>query len=748
MIVSKDIGKNEHFIKKGSHRNCIYWLIKGRAVLLTERAEIVLSGGSVIGLPDISARTYVSDYVTAEDCKFYMITFEEIEDLQQIYSSQKGYDAVFLLAAANTAHQIIGEYRREWEKAEQFHHTARSVRRILDTIGAEYGAPKDYDEMLERALADYGNAHDPVWHESFYQEFATRPLDKMQSFFGGKYGLVNGEILSASEYTGMLLTELDIAKEYLENYKGLFLADNQKDLTQVLLALARRIPAEKRQGVLDVLTDIYAFAEMSELYTEEQKELLGGLLDDYAEKSVTEEHESEEEEGKDPLTEILQYAGCNMTREQEIRDAIAEYAAIPDKTDTSDETRKLRRGITNIFYELYKQVLRKSLTETEYSRNITMFLTFGLLDAGLAGEENLRALRDLVAKLPLCDADNVYTLPKWLRSIYDGQNEPSKNEFDMDYEAFLRDEKKSGRMTEQEVDERKYDQWAKVEFEIDNMVKSNSRTTYGRVLTFCPVLLEGDLVQKPESVFVTAEKLSNAIREVEETDYSIFFHDSLFSDPEHGINSETVKELIYPNIILMPNVGVKAMMWQEAAGIRSNTPARFAFPIFLMSDLGDQMLLTAARYRWEFCRKVQGVRWNDVTEKSLTAQYCDYLQFYKKNRELNADAKEKLSQELFRVKNNYREVFVKDYINWMKYESKGSFRLNKITRDILIENCPLNKEATASLSQNPVFGKKLERMINMKQKDRKRLQTVYDRYVEAGGVNTEPLERTLAFYDL
>lgn len=53
------------------------------------------------------------------------------------------------------------------------------------------------------------------------------------------------------------------------------------------------------------------------------------------------------------------------------------------------------------------------------------------------------------------------------------------------------------------------------------------------------------------------------------------------------------------------------------------------------------------------------------------------MQFYRKNFELSADAKEKLKNALFRAKNNYREVFVKDYQNWIKYESRGSYRLNQ-----------------------------------------------------------------------
>ncbi len=747
MIISKDIRKNEHFIKKGTPANCLYWLIKGRVVLLTDVSEVVLSGGSVIGLSDIVSSNYQCDYVAVEDCKFYMVTMDDGADLTQIYRSQKGYGAVFLLAVVSTTNQILREYSTMYQKAAMFQRTAEEIRHILDTLGAEYGAPKDHDKMLDDALHT-NIGHDPKWQSAFYQEFSSRPLTALQTFFGGKESLIDGEIYRSSSYVIEVLKDLDVAKQYLDTYRSLFLADNQKDLTQVLLALARRIPVEPRQDILDTLSNVLAFAEVSGLYSDEQKDMLSDLLDEYVEKQEVQDAAQEEDGQKDPLTEILSFAECDMTREEEIRKLVADYRDLPDQTATDDDTRKLRRALTKAFYELYLAVVKKAIKTTEHSINISMFLNFGLMDESLAGEENTSILRELVAKLPLCKAENVYTMEEWLRSIYRGENEPSKNEFDMDYDAFLRDEKKNGNIRPEEMERLRKDQWNKVRFEVENMMKSNGRTTYGRVLTFCPALTEADMTQNPENAFVTAEKLKNALDEIEETDYSIFYHDVLFSDPENGINSETVKEKIYPNIILMPNTGIKAMMWQEAAGIRSNTPARFMFPIFLMADMNDQMLLTAGRYRWEYCRKVQGVRWNDVTEKSLTGQYCDYLQFYKKNRELTPEAKEKLGQELVRVKNNYREVFVRDYVSWMKYESKGSFRLNKITRDILIENCPLPKKIRESLLQNPTFGKKMERLTNMQAKDKKRLTTLIDRYKEAGGENLEPLERMLAFYDL
>ena len=81
----------------------------------------------------------------------------------------------------------------------------------------------------------------------------------------------------------------------------------------------------------------------------------------------------------------------------------------------------------------------------------------------------------------------------------------------------------------------------------------------------------------------------------------------------------------------MPNVGMKAMMWQETAGVKRDTSARFVFPVMTIYSLQDMMIETCGRFRWEMCRKIQGMRWNDITEKSLISEYCDYIQYYRKN---------------------------------------------------------------------------------------------------------------------
>ena len=272
--------------------------------------------------------------------------------------------------------------------------------------------------------------------------------------------------------------------------------------------------------------------------------------------------------------------------------------------------------------------------------------------------------------------------------------------------------------------------------------------TYGKITTFCPVLNEDDFINSVEKLALTSEKLEVAINKIRDIDYSIFYREVLFRDAAHGVNQEPIMKEVLPDVILMPVVGSRGAMWQETANVKTDTSARFLFPIFMTGDLDEQMAENMGRYRWEICRKIQGVYWNDIREKSLTAEYCDYLQFYRKNNNLSVEAKEKVKLALSRSRNNYREVFAKEYQNWLKFESKGSFRLNKVARDILIQYCPFAKDIRQSLKTNPVFESAFNKLEINNQKKVQRITAFHDKYVAAGGTVNAELKDNLLFYQM
>lgn len=459
------------------------------------------------------------------------------------------------------------------------------------------------------------------------------------------------------------------------------------------------------------------------------------------------EDEPEEERG-DYLTQILAYSRYDEEKGRIFRGQLEEYKNLPDILSTSDDVRKLRRQMSQAFYEIYELAFWRSVEEEKVPVAIKMFLNFGLVDERLAGEDNASSLHDLTDELYRCKADNVFTMYEWLKSILSGENEPCRNEFDLDYTAYLNELKKTGKISVEEQKRMAGDLREKVQYEMHNMFVSTNRATYGKISTFCPILCEHDIINSVENMLVTAEKINEAIDAIRRIDFSLFYREVAFSAPEKDINREMIQKEVLPNVILMPNAGSKAMMWQETAGIKKDTPARFVFPIMTVADVGEMMIEVSGRFRWEMCRKIQGVRWNDITEPSLTSEYNDYIQYYRKNHELSAEAREKVKNALYKAKNNFREVFVKDYQNWIKYESRGSFRLNKVSRDIIFRYCPFSKEVRKALVANPMYRDIFEKYEILKGRKIRHVELWYDRYQKKGGEITPELQINREFYEL
>lgn len=69
----------------------------------------------------------------------------------------------------------------------------------------------------------------------------------------------------------------------------------------------------------------------------------------------------------------------------------------------------------------------------------------------MVGEDNANILYDLTEHLELCNSEHIFTIFEWLKTIYNGQNEPSKNEFDLDYAGYLAELKKTGKVNEKQM---------------------------------------------------------------------------------------------------------------------------------------------------------------------------------------------------------------------------------------------------------------------------------------------------------
>lgn len=738
-----------------------YWYLvqEGTVIQKFDFSEVKLGKNAIVGI--LEKDIFLCDYVAGEDTVLAMFTCENSEDLQKILNGHERIRNIFLRSAIEQRHSLLTLYSDLYNKARQFHTFVETVYNDYKTLCAKYKVEELNFSKIEHFKPLQMQHRAENWEVSNSISLVKTYMQEYLQLMEKDDALTVGAIMEAAAQMRRFTLGIREMEAYLSYNKDILITESKDDLFELFFDMSVKVYAKKYdiEAIKEKAGLIVKFAEKLNLYN---LRMLNRRMNevneyDYGGEKAAADHENQTERVRKEmdittvncLEHILEYAGYKDEEIETISSQIEAYRNLPDMLSTDNEAYSLRRKITSVFYDIYYRVfIRAVKDENSLTPILEMFLNFGFMDLSYVGEEHAKLLYDLCAHLDICSSEHIYTIYEWLKCIYRKEKEPSKNEFDMSYTAYLADMSKNGKMTQEQVKENFNNPEMRVEFEVKNMFTSVNKVTYGKVTTFCPVLCENDLLNSIEKMLVTAEKLENALNEVRKLDYSVFYREVAFSDPEKGINSEMIMKEILPDIILMPNAGTKVMMWQEVAGVKSDTPGRFMFPILTAVDLDDLMLEAIGRFRWEMCRKIQGVHWNDVREKSLTAEYCTYIQFYRKNHELSPEAKEKLKSTLIRAKNNYREVFVKDYISWVKFESKGSFRLNKISRDILVRYCPFSKSIRNELRANPLYQASITKFEAETAKKLQRYNGVYSKYEKAGGEITSDLKENLLFYQM
>lgn len=756
------VSKGQKFLRRGERVKGLYVILQGSVRAVSKNDEFDMEAGSIIGLMESGSGIYLCDYIANTECICYSYDYKVTEDYKQIFTNEEKYVSVFTMSAMRQTSILLRRYTAFYRMAQDYYRFLMNINEEYKRLCNDYEMPEKSFQRMNLAMPVQLSDKIENWTIEYYEKMSTLSLKTIDQFLMRDFSIGIGEILNAACWMTKALSLIETIKQYLQFQKELLLSNTEEDMFELYFDLAKKAAPTgvDLEPLFQKISEIMEYIKSSKLYSQMLMDIRFSAYKSYdfyqtefeeteiwAEEEIEEEPEQEEERG-DYLTQILAYSRYDEEKGRVFRAQLEEYKNLPDILSTSDDVRKLRRQMTQAFYEIYELAFWRSVEEKKMPTAVKMFLNFGLVDERLAGEDNASSLHDLVDELYRCKADNVFTMYEWLLSILRGENEPCRNEFDLDYTAYLNELKKTGKITADEQNRLSEDLREKVQYEMRNMFVSTNRATYGKISTFCPVLCEHDIINSVESMLVTAEKINEAIDSIRQIDFSLFYREVAFSDPERDINREMIQKEVLPNVILLPNAGNKAMMWQETAGIKKDTPARFVFPIMTVADVTEMMIEVSGRFRWEMCRKIQGVRWNDITEPSLTSEYNDYIQYYRKNHELSPEAREKVKNALYKAKNNFREVFVKDYQNWIKYESKGSFRLNKVSRDIIFRYCPFSKKIRKELVSNPMYRDIFEKYEILKARKIRHQELWYDRYEKKGGEITPELQINREFYEL
>lgn len=710
-------------------------------------AEITMGANSIIGI--LENTWFSCDYIASEDTALIVIPCKNADDLHTLLKAQANFRAIFLRTALEQRHQAIYLYASLKQKASLLHATAQNRYNDYKALCSQFMIPEHSFYRISHFEAITIQHRVEKWELNNSQSLMKGFLREYLQLMIQNDDLCVGAIMEASAQMHRTAQGIEEIADYLMCNRDVLWNDTEDDIFHLYFHLAVRLAAEGKDLSACQTHMKEIFETMKKLGVYEPMQL------DECEKACKKQQFASSGSAQtniadeDCVAHIMSYAGYEKEDIRQFKLTLQSYKELPDRSSSDNTVRTLRRTISSKFYEIYKKAFFNSMEQDDRpSPILLMFFNFGFLDVGLLGVEQTNALVRFGESLGLFNNAHIYTIYEWLKAIYKGEKEPSRNEFDLYYTGYLQEQLKQGEITQSEVAALRGDQRAKTVFEIDNLFQSTHKSVSGRLSTFCPILSSDELFNPFEKLACTVARIEQSINNIRNLDYSVLYREVLFSDPAHGINQEYLMKEILPDVILLPCIGSRSVMWQETSGVRTDTPARFLFPIFMNGDLDEQMLLTMGRYRWEICRHVQGGSWNDFRVKSLTSEYYDYLQFYRKNKDLSADGKEKLKIALQRARNNFREVFVMDYVNWIRYESQGSFRLNKLARDMLTRYCPFSHEIRNSLVSNPLFQNAFGKLDIENAKSIKRLQALYTKYEAAGGEITADFNENLRFYQM
>lgn len=754
------VQKNQIIAKQKDEVKRWYLIAEGSVIQMNSYTRILLEKGALIGISE-SGR-YLFDYVARQDTVLEAFAFRGADDLLPIMTGKENIRDILLRAAFRQRQKLLESYAGFSRLVRQFHAFVENTYNNYTTFCTKYRiSAQNFNRMSNFEPLEMVHKAEN-WEVNNSASLMKGYLEDYVSLMKRDDALCIGAMMEAGYQSRRVAQGLIEMVDYLKYNKDILLAESENDLFRLFFDLTVQA-GRNNCDTTPLHESMQKMAEIIQKIGIYDDKLVTARIQDYkgydftaapqeneaADGQVNEAGSDWQEEPEECLVHILTYAGVESEQIEDIKKQVEEYRDLPDILATDDATRKMRRSLTNIFYDVYYKVFMRAMEDkNELTPIVQMFLNFGFMDVQMVGEERANTLYDLTEHLDVCNSEHVYTIFTWLKSVYDGRNEPSKNEFDLDYPGYLADLRKNGKITAEQVKTYMDNKEMKIKYEIQNMFTSGNRVTYGKLSTFCPILCHVDFINSVEKMLVTAKRVQESIDKIRKVDFSVFYREILFSDPERGINAEMIQKEVLPDVILMPNAGTRAQMWQEIAGVKKDTSARYMLPIFTVVDLDDMMIETTARYRWEICRRIQGVHWNDIRDRSLTSEYCDYLQFYRKNSDLSPEVKDKIRTALLHGKNNYREVFVKDYQNWIKYESRGSFRLNKVAREILLVYCPFVHEIRQELTSNPMYQNALNRYKMQAAKKAQRFAGVYDKYQKAGGTITDELKANLEFYYL
>jgi len=696
-------------------------LMSGKVTVVRGNTSMDAKPGEIIGLYDIMSDKYDYTYIAAEDCILMTLSGTGLKALEKDLTMYPNIRGALVSSIGKLAVHLSSQYVkyvRQTDSLCSFLNNKFENYKILCNDNL-ISLPDLTDMSEDFTLTSQDSVSDSSDYINYYNELLKMDPPVCSAFYEASEYISFTHFKEAyelcedySQHLKDVLSKLKKAGMHLISTEGAYLFGMYCNLHTELLKTGRNTASTHR-----ILTEMFSHAQLigiNKTMLANASALLNDITKNAAE-ALTKGDSSQKETANDDwekikqtatgmLDKLLSYSNLPSESLIQFKDAVLAFRELKDKNDTSETTTTIRKTIAKHFYPIYEAIFFKYVETGSKNKLVELFLNTCLIDENLVSEHQLQEIFAMdIDSVKNIDGFQVYTMYEWLLEIFKGNQEPSRNEFDQDYAATIRDRKRTEKLTETQVTTMMMDKKAKTKFEIQNFFRSSHRITCGQILGFCPILYSDYPDEQFSSLFVSKKRVADTFAKYRTLDFSIFYRTVPYEINRFGLEKEILQKEVLPCIILNPIIGQKGIMWQELAGAKKDTPARFSFPILFRGDFNVCVLRSFGQFRWELCKNIEGPHWSDIRQKSLTSEYFDYISYYKKNHEISTEAKEKIKTVLTKYHNNFKEVFTNDYLAYMTYESGGASRLNKVARAILFRYCPFGAETRKALLSSPVY---------------------------------------------
>ncbi|MBO4416418.1 MAG: cyclic nucleotide-binding domain-containing protein [Lachnospiraceae bacterium] len=756
---------NEIIYNEGDATGCLYMVLKGKLCLKGQGYITNCTAGAVVGFEQLEGEGSNNICYSPDGAGVYMLNAENSKNLGALLSSNKDYSGIAVFTQTNMLKELYLHYRRLCKEAEglftEIKDTYAEYQKIIEVSGCKAVMIPEIAR-----LEQYNSGKFDTDRIEAYLEYLKIPMDTIKAFYAPCAMLAAETLRHIYEQESELQDECNEVCEYIISLFMLYAGDELNSLFRGLLTLGLEMKAANK--ATDELEDLIGrcFAcrdRIKKLITENtghmwydnDEEIKAIYLsyakgDDFraegeADQAADSKAMATVESLDDCMEQLLKYAEFPEEKIDDFRRSVDEYTALEDRDSTDDKVRKLRQMLAIYYYDLYLRAALKYLEGEPADPAVEMLLDFGLLSEKLLTREQLVELVSVKQELSE-EPCKVYSMSKWLSMIYAGKRDASRNGMGQDYIEILREKRKQNAIDEKTEKMLLNDKKKKLEHEIKEVMMAGNRVVNGQLSIFVPFIHSGMFIGNMQKAYNTQNRVNAAVTRTLNIDFSLFHRETLYSDPAGGIEKEYLMKQVFPEFIVFPIVGQNVIMWQDITGRKRDSAGRFFVPAFAYNNIEDVMIKAFGQYRWELCKTIQGPNWNNIQFHSLTSEYADYIQFYKKNHDLSEERREKIKMQIQRGRNNLRDIFALDYEIWIKNEANGAMKLNKVAREMLATFCPFAAPIRKKLVSQPMYEEAFARDARERGKRGRELALKIKGLETKGVVIPDEIRETLRFF--